>query len=153
MARGQHPHPVVINAKAQFLAATDGGMACRLGECMERTPRGGARLAPRQRHQGGGERENDKHHQHFEQRQPRAGVGQEGAHDASISEATGGSQHNRPPPSALRHFLINGLTASGTSKAVAGAPLITTLLMVITILFGPMFTSDFMGNFTPPKLL
>ena len=153
MARRQHPHPVVINAKAQFLAATDRGVTCRLGERMQRTPIGGARRAPRQRNQCGGEREDDEHHQHFEQRQPRAGVGQEGAHDASISEAIGGSQHSRPPPGALRHFLIKGLTASGTSKAVAGAPLITTLVMVITILFAPMFTSDFVGNFTPPKLL
>ena len=74
-------------------------------------------------------------------------------HSASISEATGGSQQPRPPPGALRYFLINGFTASGMSNAVAGAPLINTFVMVMTNLLAPMVTSVYVGNFTAPNSL
>ena len=40
-----------------------------------------------------------------------------------------------------------------TANAVAGAPLITTLVIVMINLLGPMVTSVLVGNFSPPNTL
>ena len=153
VAGSQYPGAVGAHLQSQSTSATNGLALRRLCQSVERAPVAGARRAPCQRHESGGDRDNHDHHQQFKQRQSRSGMGQEGTHRASISEAFGGSQQQQPPPGASNHFLISGLTASGTSNAVAGAPLISTFVTVMTNLLAPIVTSVLVGNFTPPKSL